>query len=85
MNSNLINNYQVIFATASYDRTIRFWDADTGGCLKFLQHNDSVSENLLFLLSISLSFILIIEFLLLFLASKLYGHTSEQEFTSYGR
>ena len=41
MNSN-IKNDQIIFATAGYDNTIRFWEANTGHCYRVLQHNDSV-------------------------------------------
>ena len=32
---------QVIFATASYDNTIRFWTAHNGQCQKSVQHPDS--------------------------------------------
>lgn len=40
MHSN-ISNDQVIFCTAGYDNTIRFWEAHTGHCYRVLQHNDS--------------------------------------------
>jgi G protein beta subunit-like protein len=40
MHSILPNN-QVIFATAGYDYTIRFWEAHSGICYKVLSHNVS--------------------------------------------
>ena len=33
---------QIIFATAGYDHTIRFWNPNTGQCYRVLQHNESV-------------------------------------------
>ncbi len=33
----------VILATASYDHTIRFWQAHSGICHRTVQHPDSVS------------------------------------------
>src|SRR5690349_18742179 len=31
----------IILASAGYDHEIRFWKANTGACLKFLNHNES--------------------------------------------
>ena len=45
MHSSLSSN-QVIFATAGYDHTIRFWEAHSGICYKVLTHNESVSKKL---------------------------------------
>lgn len=36
-------NDQILFATAGYDHTIRFWKPHTGACYRILQHNESVS------------------------------------------
>lgn len=36
-----LNNDQIIFVTAGFDHTIRFWKPSTGQCYKILQHNDS--------------------------------------------
>ena len=33
----------VLLATASYDHTIRFWQAHSGICHRTVQHQDSVS------------------------------------------
>ena len=35
---------QIIFATAGYDHTIRFWNPNSGQCYRVLQHNESVNE-----------------------------------------
>lgn len=40
MSSSLASD-QIIFATAGYDHTIRFWNANTGQCYRVLQHNES--------------------------------------------
>lgn len=32
---------QILLATASYDRTIRFWDANTARCIRAFQHKES--------------------------------------------
>lgn len=37
-----LNNDQIIFATAGFDHTIRFWKPSTGQCYKILQHTESV-------------------------------------------
>lgn len=37
-----LTNDQVIFATAGFDHTIRFWKPSTGQCYKILQHTESV-------------------------------------------
>lgn len=34
----------VILATASYDHTIRFWEAKSGRCYRTIQYPDSVSS-----------------------------------------
>ncbi len=34
---------QIIFATAGYDHTIRFWNPNSGQCYRVLQHAESVS------------------------------------------
>jgi WD40 repeat protein len=34
----------VILATASYDHTIRFWEAKSGRCYRTIQYPDSVSN-----------------------------------------
>ncbi|EFH38518.1 hypothetical protein ARALYDRAFT_920998 [Arabidopsis lyrata subsp. lyrata] len=36
----------VILATASYDHTIRFWEAETGRCYRTIQYPDSVCFSL---------------------------------------
>ena len=41
----IYSNNQVIFATAGYDHTIRFWEAHSGNCYKVLSHNESVGLN----------------------------------------
>ena len=33
---------EVILATGSYDHTIKFWQANTGSCIRTLQHSESV-------------------------------------------
>ncbi len=38
-----LNNDQIIFCTAGYDRTIRFWKPSTGQCFRMLQHPESVT------------------------------------------
>ena len=43
----IYSNNQVIFATAGYDHTIRFWEAHSGNCYKVLSHNESVGLNVL--------------------------------------
>ena len=39
---SLTNSRQILFATASYDRTIRFWEW-SGACYRVFQHNESVN------------------------------------------
>ena len=43
MNDFNVSNDQVIFATGSYDHTIKLWQAHTGICQRTFQHADSVS------------------------------------------
>lgn len=38
----------VIFATAGYDHTIRFWQPHTRLCSRTIQHNDSQVSQLIF-------------------------------------
>jgi WD40 repeat protein len=59
-NSNLVND-QTILVTASYDRTIRFWKANTGQCYRVLQHNESVSICFYFILFCFEAFTFILE------------------------
>lgn len=35
------SNDQILFATAGYDHTIRFWEPNTGSCYRVLNHDDS--------------------------------------------
>ena len=35
----------VLLATGSYDHTIKFWQTNTGNCVRTLQHGDSVSDS----------------------------------------
>jgi G protein beta subunit-like protein len=42
----------VILATASYDHTIRFWEAHTGKCKAFVQHPESVQNKTIVLILI---------------------------------
>lgn len=37
----------VILATASYDHTIKFWEAKSGRCYRTIQYPDSVSIDLI--------------------------------------
>jgi WD40 repeat protein len=41
----MANSYPIILATAGYDHNIRLWQANTGVCLKILNHNKSVKKN----------------------------------------
>lgn len=34
---------QILFATAGYDHTIRFWEPSNGSCYRVLNHDDSVN------------------------------------------
>lgn len=36
----------VILATASYDKTIKFWEAKSGRCYRTIQYPDSVRPSL---------------------------------------
>lgn len=38
------NNDAVVLVTAGYDRTIRFWQANTGVTYRTILHEDSVRE-----------------------------------------
>ncbi len=37
-----MNSSPTIFATGSYDCTIKLWDPSTGTCYKTMKHKDSV-------------------------------------------
>lgn len=45
----------VILATAGYDHTIRFWQAHSGICYRTVQHPDSVSLIIAYLLKLLFS------------------------------
>lgn len=49
----------VILATASYDHTIRFWEAKSGRCYRTIQYPDSVSSGYWYYFTVSIRAILV--------------------------